>query len=179
MSTGERIGRRVGVPWLGHTCGSCPYCRSRQQKISAIGRCSRATARRRLRHTRRGRCRLCIRPRSERQANLVVVAPLLCAGLIGWRSLKEGRRRERGFGLYGFGAAAHIIAQILTFGRVVEVYCVHPFRRQRGRITFRALASGPCGQAVGEERPPVAPGCRDHLRSGRAISCRAALTRGV
>jgi propanol-preferring alcohol dehydrogenase len=115
---GVSVGQRVGVPWLAHTCGVCDFCRS-------------------------GRENLCDRPqftgytRNGGYATLAIadarfafplgeggddaeLAPLLCAGLIGWRSLKkagEGRR----LGLYGFGAAAHIVAQVARWqGR--EVY---------------------------------------------------------
>lgn len=107
-----KIGDRVGVPWLGQTCGVCPYCRS-------------------------GRENLCDRPQftgfdrdggfaTHCVANAaycfalpaafgdVEAAPLLCAGLIGYRSLKIAGEAFR-IGLYGFGAAAHILAQVAVW----------------------------------------------------------------
>jgi propanol-preferring alcohol dehydrogenase len=105
----QGLGRRVGVPWLGWTCGECRYCRS-------------------------GRENLCLRARftgyqidggyaewavaDERFCFTIPdgypdlqAAPLLCAGLIGWRSLKLAGDAER-LGLYGFGSAAHIVTQV-------------------------------------------------------------------
>jgi alcohol dehydrogenase, propanol-preferring len=112
------IGDRVGVPWLGYTCGICPFCRE-------------------------GRENLCDRPRFTgytrdggyathtiadaryafplcKRAEAAEIAPLLCAGLIGWRSLKlAGEAKE--LGIYGFGAAGHIVAQVARFqGRAVH-----------------------------------------------------------
>jgi propanol-preferring alcohol dehydrogenase len=113
-----RIGRRVGVPWLGHTCGACPYCRAGMENL-----CDRPLF---TGYTRDGGFATHAVADADfafdldENADAVSLAPLLCAGLIGWRSLKragEGRR----IGLYGFGAAAHIIAQVCVWqGR--EVY---------------------------------------------------------
>lgn len=113
-----RLGRRVGVPWLGHTCGACPYCRSGSENLCDAPLFTG--------YTRDGGFATHVVADSDfafdldSDADPVALAPLLCAGLIGWRSLKragEGRR----IGLYGFGAAAHIIAQVCAWqGR--EVY---------------------------------------------------------
>ncbi|PSJ60359.1 zinc-dependent alcohol dehydrogenase family protein [Pseudaminobacter soli (ex Li et al. 2025)] len=113
-----RIGRRVGVPWLGHTCGTCPYCRMGSENLCDYPEFTG--------YTRDGGFATHVVADSDfafdldMEADPVSLAPLLCAGLIGWRSLKragEGRR----VGLYGFGAAAHIIAQVCIWqGR--EVY---------------------------------------------------------
>lgn len=145
---GLRIGERVGVPWLGHTCGACPYC---------IG----------------GHENLCDRPlftgftRDGGYATAVVadaryafplgdegddtaLAPLLCAGLIGYRALEMAGAARR-IGLYGFGAAAHIITQVAVWqGR--EVYA---FTRP-GDSASQAFARrlGACWTGAGEERPP-------------------------
>jgi propanol-preferring alcohol dehydrogenase len=102
------LGQRVGIPWLGHTCGVCPYCRSGHENL-----CDRPIF---TGYTRDGGyathavadARYAF-PLDE--GDDVALAPLLCAGLIGWRSLSmagEGRT----IGLFGFGAAAHIIAQV-------------------------------------------------------------------
>ncbi len=113
-----RIGRRVGVPWLGHSCGACPYCLAGSENL-----CDRPLF---TGYTRDGGfATQAVADAAysfdlDMEADPVSLAPLLCAGLIGWRSLKkagEGRR----IGLFGFGAAAHIIAQICVWqGR--EVY---------------------------------------------------------
>ena len=106
---GLRIGERVGIPWLGHTCGVCPYCLRHQENL-----CDHPIF---TGYTRNGGfataaiadARFAF-PLGEKGSD-VELAPLLCAGLIGWRSLAiagEGKK----LGLYGFGAAAHIVAQI-------------------------------------------------------------------
>ena len=113
-------GRRVGIPWLGHTCGICPYCVAHQENL-----CDRPIF---TGHGRDGGFATHVVADAAYAFPLdgfddpVAAAPLLCAGLIGWRSLKlagEGRR----IGLYGFGAAAHIIAQVCRWqGRDVYAF---------------------------------------------------------
>lgn len=104
-----RPGERVGIPWLGWTCGECRYCRAGRENL-----CERALF---TGYTRDGGyaeftaadARFCF-PVSE-SYGAAEAAPLLCAGLIGYRSLRmagEGRL----LGIYGFGAAAHIVAQV-------------------------------------------------------------------
>lgn len=104
-----RLGARVGIPWLGWTCGQCRYCRAGRENL-----CERALF---TGYTRDGGyaeftaadARFCF-PVAE-SYGAAEAAPLLCAGLIGYRSLRmagEGRT----LGLYGFGAAAHIVAQV-------------------------------------------------------------------
>src|SRR5271170_601810 len=112
------VGARVGVPWLGHTCGVCPYCASERENL-----CDHPTF---TGYTRDGGFASHVVADAAFVFPLigfddpVAAAPLMCAGLIGWRSLKiagEGRR----IGLYGFGDSAHILAQICRWqGR--EVY---------------------------------------------------------
>lgn len=140
-------GDRFGVPWLGHSCGACPYCRE-------------------------GRENLCDRPeftgatRDGGYATHVVAdaaycfhlpdafsdveaAPLLCAGLIGWRAYRmagEGRR----IGLYGFGAAAHILAQVARWqGR--EIYAFTQPGDLAGQHFARSLG---CVWAGGSDMAP-------------------------
>jgi alcohol dehydrogenase, propanol-preferring len=108
---GERFGagRRVGVPWLGWTCGECRFCRSGRENL-----CDRA---RFTGYDRDGGFaehavadeRFCF-PLPEAYPDLQA-APLLCAGLIGYRTLKLAGDAER-VGIYGFGAAAHIVCQV-------------------------------------------------------------------
>jgi propanol-preferring alcohol dehydrogenase len=117
---GLSVGERVGIPWLGHTCGICPYCIGGQENL-----CDRPLFNG---YTRNGGfatatisdARFAF-PLGETGGD-VALAPLLCAGLIGWRSLViagDGRK----LGLYGFGAAAHILAQVAKWqGRSVFAF---------------------------------------------------------
>ena len=117
---GLRVGERIGVPWLGHTCGVCPYCAGGQENLcehplftgfTRDGGFATATI---------ADARFAF-PLGEAGSD-VALAPLLCAGLIGWRSLViagEGKK----IGLYGFGAAAHIVAQVARWqGRSVFAF---------------------------------------------------------
>jgi propanol-preferring alcohol dehydrogenase len=105
----DRIGRRVGVPWLAHTCGVCPYCRGDAENL-----CDEPLF---AGYTRDGGFATHTIADArfafdlDASADPVSLAPLLCAGLIGWRSLKKAGSGGR-IGLYGFGAAAHIVAQV-------------------------------------------------------------------
>jgi alcohol dehydrogenase, propanol-preferring len=118
--TAFAIGERVGVPWLGHTCGHCAYCaRGRENLCDAPaftgytidgGYAERTVA----------DSRYCFRL-PEHYAD-VQAAPLLCAGLIGYRTLAMAGEAER-IGIYGFGAAAHIVAQVARHqGRTVHAF---------------------------------------------------------
>jgi propanol-preferring alcohol dehydrogenase len=117
---GLRVGERVGIPWLGHTCGVCPYCAGGHENL-----CDRPAF---TGFTRDGGfasvtvadARFAF-PLGEAGED-IALAPLLCAGLIGWRALRmagDGRR----IGMYGFGAAAHILAQVCLWqGRTVYAF---------------------------------------------------------
>jgi propanol-preferring alcohol dehydrogenase len=117
---GLKIGERVGIPWLGHTCGVCPYCLEHRENL-----CDHPLF---TGYTRNGGFATMVIadarfafPLGETGSD-VSLAPLLCAGLIGWRSLViagEGKK----IGLYGFGAAAHIVAQVAKWqGRSVFAF---------------------------------------------------------
>jgi len=117
---GLRVGERVGIPWLGHTCGVCPYCVRSQENL-----CDRPLF---TGYTRDGGfatatiadARFAF-PLGEGGSD-VALAPLLCAGLIGWRSLVIAGDGKN-LGLYGYGAAAHIIAQVAKWqGRTVFAF---------------------------------------------------------
>ncbi|AQS84714.1 MAG: zinc-dependent alcohol dehydrogenase family protein [Acetobacter aceti] len=114
------IGQRVGIPWLGHTCGHCLYCDEGKENL-----CDHPLF---TGYTRNGGyatmtvadARYAF-PLGE-EGDDVSLAPLLCAGLIGWRSLSHAGNGRK-IGLYGFGAAAHIIAQVLRWqGRDVYAF---------------------------------------------------------
>jgi propanol-preferring alcohol dehydrogenase len=117
---GLRIGERVGIPWLGHTCGMCPYCRTQRENLcdrplftgfTRDGGFATATV---------ADARFAF-PLGETGSD-IAVAPLLCAGLIGWRALVIAGA-GRALGLYGFGAAAHILAQVARWqGRRVFAF---------------------------------------------------------
>jgi alcohol dehydrogenase, propanol-preferring len=130
---GFAVGERIGVPWLGYTCGVCPYCRAGRENL-----CDRPLF---TGYTRDGGyathaladARFCF-PLPERRDD-AEIAPFLCAGLIGWRSYRmagahwegqgAGSEREslKALGLYGFGAAAHILAQVAAWqGRRVYAF---------------------------------------------------------
>lgn len=113
-----RLGQRVGIPWLGHTCGTCPYCRAARENL-----CDRPLF---TGYTRDGGYATAAIADARYAFPLgeagddVALAPLLCAGLIGWRALAMAGDDARALGLYGFGAAAHIIAQVaIGQGRTV------------------------------------------------------------
>ena len=118
--SGFRVSERVGVPWLSATCGVCPYCREGAENL-----CDTPVF---TGYTRDGGfathtvadARYCFR--LGEAGDDAEIAPWLCAGLIGWRSLRlagEGRA----IGLYGFGASAHILAQVLRWqGRRVFAF---------------------------------------------------------
>jgi len=117
---GLRLGERVGIPWLGHSCGVCPYCTAQRENLCDDplftgytrdgGFATAAVADARFAF-----------PLGEAGSD-VSLAPLLCAGLIGWRSLVMAGQARR-LGLYGFGAAAHILAQVAKWqGRSVYAF---------------------------------------------------------
>lgn len=118
--TTHRLGDRVGVPWLAYTCGVCRFCKGGMENL-----CDRALF---TGYTRDGGyathaiadARYAF-PLGE-AGDDVSIAPLLCAGLIGWRSLVKAGDAEC-LGIYGFGAAGHIVAQVARWqGRSVYAF---------------------------------------------------------
>lgn len=148
--TGLKIGERVGIPWLGHCCGTCPYC--------AAGRENLCDSPEFTGYTRDGGyATLAVAdadfafPLGEEGSD-VSLAPLLCAGLIGWRSLVMAGNGKK-LGLYGFGAAAHIIAQVAIWqGRDVYAFT------RTGDTSSQAFARrlGAVWAGSSEEAPPEA-----------------------
>lgn len=145
---GLEVGQRVGIPWLGHTCGVCPYCAGQQENLcdqplftgyTRDGGFATATI---------ADARYAF-PLGETGTD-VALAPLLCAGLIGWRSLAIAGPGKR-IGLYGFGAAAHIVAQVARWqGRSVFALT------QAGDSNTQAFARqlGAVWAGGSEEMPP-------------------------
>ena len=114
------VGARVGVPWLGWTCGECRYCRSGRENLCERALFTGFTLDGGYAEEAVADGRYCFAlPEGQSDAAL---APLLCAGLIGYRSLRFAGDAER-LGLYGFGAAAHLVAQLaLREGRRVFAF---------------------------------------------------------
>jgi propanol-preferring alcohol dehydrogenase len=113
-------GDRVGVPWLGWTCGTCGYCRSGQENLCDEARFTGYTMDGGYAEFTVADARFCF-PLPDAFSD-VKCAPLLCAGLIGYRSLGKAGNGRR-IGIYGFGAAAHIVTQVARFeGRQVYAF---------------------------------------------------------
>jgi propanol-preferring alcohol dehydrogenase len=107
-----KIGDRVGVPWLGWTCGQCSYCRNGQENLCDQAKFTGYTLDGGYAEYTVADQRFCFPiPDSYSDAE---AAPLLCAGLIGYRSLVKAGNGKR-LGIYGFGAAAHIVAQVAKY----------------------------------------------------------------
>lgn len=128
-------GQRVGVPWLGHTCGSCNYCRTGHENLCDHPEFTGATRDGGYATHVVADARYCF-ALPDRLSD-VEAAPLLCAGLIGWRALRLAGDGKR-LGFYGFGAAAHILAQVAAWqGR--EVYAFTRDGDDRGQAFARSL----------------------------------------
>jgi alcohol dehydrogenase, propanol-preferring len=114
------IGQRIGVPWLGHTCGSCAYCGSGQENLCDSAAFTGYNLDGGYAEFTVADARFCF-PIPEGYAD-AEAAPLLCAGLIGFRSYRMAGEARR-IGIYGFGGAAHIITQIaVNRGREVWAF---------------------------------------------------------
>jgi propanol-preferring alcohol dehydrogenase len=106
------LGVRVGVPWLATTCGGCRFCTSGRENLCAEARFTGFDRDGGLAERMSASPASCLRVPTVLAPE--AVAPLLCAGLIGWRALRLAGDGER-VGIYGFGAAAHLVAQILRW----------------------------------------------------------------
>ena len=143
------IGARVGIPWLGHTCGCCPYCRSGRENLCDAPLFTG--------YTRDGGFATHVVADAAYAFPLgdeldpVAAAPLLCAGLIGWRSLKSAGEAEV-VGLYGFGAAAHIVAQVCRWqGR--RVFAFTRSGDRAGQTFARSMGAEWAGDS--DDTPPA------------------------
>ena len=141
---------RVGVPWLGFTCGECFYCRADKENL-----CDRPKF---TGYTRDGGfashlvadARYCF-PLGE-EGDDAALAPLLCAGLIGWRSLVMAGE-GKALGIYGFGAAGHIVAQVARAQGRVSL-CLHPASGD-SEAQQLALSLGADWAGASEDMPPA------------------------
>lgn len=148
---GLAVGDCVGVPWLAHTCGHCRYC--------AGGRENLCDAPLFTGYTRDGgfathvvaEAAFCLPLTLTPQRDAEHTAPLLCAGLIGWRALRMAGDDAEAVGLYGFGAAAHLLTQVLRHqGRAAYAFT------RPGDAASQAFARslGAVWAGAADERPP-------------------------
>jgi propanol-preferring alcohol dehydrogenase len=147
---GLRLGQRIGVPWLARACGRCRYCLEGRENLCDAPEftgCTRDG----------GYATHCVAdarfvlPLDGIAMDDVSLAPLLCAGLIGWRALRAAGDDAKALGLYGFGAAAHLIAQVAR----AQGRRVHAFTRAGDEAAQRhALALGAVWAGGSEDAPP-------------------------
>ncbi|HPG22294.1 MAG TPA: zinc-dependent alcohol dehydrogenase family protein [Amaricoccus sp.] len=147
--TGLEPGQRVGVPWLGHTCGTCPYCTAGRENLCDAPLFTGYTRD-------GGYAEACVAdaayvfPLPDGQSD-AALAPLLCAGLIGHRTLAMAGEARR-LGIYGFGAAAHLVAQVARWqGR--EVYA---FTRPGDQLAQNLARRNGALSAGGSDEPAPA-----------------------
>jgi alcohol dehydrogenase, propanol-preferring len=113
-------GERVGIPWLGWTCGECKFSRSQRENLCPRARFTGYTIDGGYAEFASADARFCFHIPDE--FDDIAAAPLLCAGLIGFRALRKCGGAKR-IGLYGFGASAHLVAQVARFeGREVFAF---------------------------------------------------------
>jgi propanol-preferring alcohol dehydrogenase len=145
---GLAIGQRVGVPWLGWTCGACRFCLSGRENLCAEARFTGYHLDGGFAEQAVADARYCF-PIPPGYSDLQA-APLLCAGLIGYRSLAMAGDAER-LGLYGFGAAAHIVVQVARHqGRRIFAF-TRPDDREGREF---ALSLGASWAGAADETPP-------------------------
>ena len=172
--TGFQAGDRVGIPWLGWTCGECRFCKSQRENLCDAARFTGYTLDGGYAEYTVADARFCFRiPKIYSDAE---AAPLLCAGLIGYRSLVKAGEARR-LGIYGFGAAAHIVAQVARHqGREVFAFtrpgdtAAQDFARSLGAVWAgdstspppepldAAIIFAPAGQLVPQALRAVAKG---------------------
>ena len=144
------LGQRVGVPWLGGCCGRCRYCRAGRENLCDAPQFTGCTRDGGFATHVVADAAFCV-PLDGVPFDDVHAAPLLCAGLIGWRSLRRAGDEARVLGLYGFGAAAHLIAQVaVAQGRRVFAFT----RRGDSAAQRLALSLGCTWAGASEEAPP-------------------------
>jgi propanol-preferring alcohol dehydrogenase len=180
--TGVGVGERVGVPWLGWTCGSCHFCISGRENLCDAARFTGYQINGGYADYTVADARYCF-PLAECTAmpSALELAPLLCAGLIGYRALRLAGDTQK-VGIYGFGAAAHIIAQVLKhqgrpfyaftrpgdsasqdFARHLGARWVGDASQQPPEKLDAALIFAPAG--------PLVPAALGHMEKGGCVVC--------
>ncbi|MGE5217454.1 MAG: zinc-dependent alcohol dehydrogenase family protein [Chloroflexota bacterium] len=143
------IGERVGIPWLGWSCGECSYCRAGQENLCDQAKFTGYTLDGGYAEYTLADQRFCF-PIAKSYGD-AEAAPLLCAGLIGYRSLVKAGAGKR-LGIYGFGAAAHIVAQVARYQQR-EIYAfTRPGDEEAKKF---ALSLGAVWAGGSNEIPPV------------------------
>ena len=143
-----REGRRLGVPWLGWACGECRYCTSGRENLCDFARFTGYTLDGGYAEWVVADLRFCLA--IPRAYDDVRAAPLLCAGLIGYRALRLAGDGER-IGLYGFGSSAHLVAQVARWqGR--RVFAFTRPGDEGSQVFARQLGAVWAGGS--DERPP-------------------------
>jgi propanol-preferring alcohol dehydrogenase len=148
VNSAFQVGDRIGIPWLGWTDGECAYCRSNRENLCDRARFTGYTIDGGYAEFTVADARFCFH--LPQRYNDVEVAPLLCAGLIGYRSYRKTGHARR-LGIYGFGNAGHLIAQIALFeGRDLFVF-TRPGDRAMQK---RAKELGAVWAGGSDEMPP-------------------------
>ena len=175
--SGFRAGERVGVPWLGWTCAHCGFCAGKRENLCESARFTGYQIPGGYAEYTLADARYCFRLPDD--GDPAALAPLLCAGLIGYRALRMAGDARR-LGIYGFGAAAHIVAQVARF-QSREFYA---FTRSGDSQAFaRTLGAAWAGSA--DETPPatldaalifapagvLVPAALRHLAKGGCVVC--------
>ena len=179
---GFSINQRVGVPWLGWTCGKCHFCLSARENLCESARFTGYQINGGYAQYTVADARYCfILKDTPNQPPAIELAPLLCAGLIGYRALRFAGNAER-IGLYGFGAAAHIIAQVLRHQRRSFCAFTRPGDGEGQQFALRLGAEW----ALGSDMPPpkkldaallfapagaLVPLALSHLEKGGCVIC--------
>lgn len=149
--TQVQLGQRVGVAWLGHACGHCRYCAMGRENLCDAPQFTGCTRDGGFATHALAEAAFCL-PLDTHEPDPARIAPWLCAGLIGWRALRAAGNDSVEIGLYGFGAAAHLIAQVAT----LQGRRVHAFTRPgdtQAQDFARSLGAVWAGDST--VRPPV------------------------
>jgi propanol-preferring alcohol dehydrogenase len=177
--SGFKVGDRVGVPWLGHTCGSCQYCLSDHENLCDTPAFTGYNINGGYAGYTVADASYCFPVPTG--LNDAEAAPLLCAGLIGYRSLRMAGEADH-LGIYGFGAAAHIVAQVA----VHRGWRVYAFTRPGDTMAQNfALELGAIWAGSSEDTPPhpldaaiifapvgaLVPAALEAVRKGGRVVC--------
>jgi propanol-preferring alcohol dehydrogenase len=178
---GLRIGQRVGVPWLGWTCGECRPCLDGRENLCDAARFTGYQINGGYAEYAVADARYCFPLGESGGVSPLELAPLLCAGLIGYRALRLAGDAQS-VGIYGFGAAAHIVAQVLRH----QKRCFCAFTRpgdEESQVFARNLGADWAGST--EQMPPalldasiifapagpLVPLALRHVRKGGCVVC--------
>lgn len=172
-------GQRVGIPWLAWSCGSCEFCRSERENLCPNARYTGYTAQGGYAEYTCAEADFCVPIPS--QYDDLRAAPLLCAGLIGYRAYRMAGPGDR-LGIYGFGAAAHLIAQVAVHqGKQVYAFV----RPGDAHAADFAREMGACWAGASDAAPPASldcalifapvgalvPAALSHVKPGGSVIC--------